>query len=93
MGADARLRMMKANERLVFHVARRYAGRGLDIQVRAIGVRHTPCLSQVLLASVVWQASLMRPCFCCAPATIVRRGPAERADERLLQVWVYAVLL
>ena len=33
-GNEARTRMMKANERLVFHVARKYVGRGLDIEVR-----------------------------------------------------------
>ncbi|CAL8468031.1 g7570 [Coccomyxa elongata] len=31
-GNDARTRMMKSNERLVFHVARRYMNRGLDFQ-------------------------------------------------------------
>jgi RNA polymerase primary sigma factor len=31
-GHEARTRMMKSNERLVFHVARRYMNRGLDFQ-------------------------------------------------------------
>ena len=49
VGNDARLRMMKSNERLVFHVARRYAGRGLDIQVRQDIDSTCPCASQVLV--------------------------------------------
>ncbi len=33
-GNEARTRFLKANERLVFHVARKYVNRGLDIEVR-----------------------------------------------------------
>ena len=32
-GNEARTRFLKANERLVFHVARKYINRGLDIEV------------------------------------------------------------
>ncbi len=31
-GKDARMRMMKANERLVYHVARKYMAKGLDFE-------------------------------------------------------------